>query len=65
MAGTPRRTCSVNWQNISEAAMKHASVTTITAAVIVKNQDRRDTQSNTMRAASWFHPASRAAESLG
>jgi hypothetical protein len=48
----------VNWQNISKAAMRHASVIAITAAVMVISQDRRDTQSNTMRPASWFHPAS-------
>jgi hypothetical protein len=65
MAGTARRTWSVNWQNISKAAMKHASVITITAAVIVKSQDRRATQSNTIGPASSFHPGSRRAKPLG
>jgi hypothetical protein len=65
IAGAARRTWSVNWQNISKAVMQHASVITITAVAIFKSQDWRDTQSNTMRAASSFHPVSRAAESLG
>jgi hypothetical protein len=55
----------VNWQNIAKAAMKHVSVIAITAAVIFKSPDRRDTQSNTIRPMSSFHPASRPAEPLG
>jgi hypothetical protein len=65
MTGAMRRTWSVNWQNISRAMMKHASVMTITAGVMVKSQDRRDTQSDTMQRASSFHPASGAAKSVG
>jgi hypothetical protein len=61
MAGATRRTWSVNWQNSSSAAMKQASVITIKAAAIVKSQDRRDTQSNTMRRVSSFHRANSAA----
>jgi hypothetical protein len=55
----------VNWQMIAKAAMKHASVITIAAAVILKSRRRDDTQLKTMRPTSPFHPASRVGEPLG